>query len=73
MERGGQGQGNARLLEFYRERCTSIGRVVTVETDTETLTGLCSGIGGDGELIVETPEGATRRFHVADVTHARLA
>jgi BirA family biotin operon repressor/biotin-[acetyl-CoA-carboxylase] ligase len=65
-------EGSARLLEFYREKCASIGRSVTVETDMETLTGLCSGIGGDGELIVDTPEG-TRRFHVADVTHARLA
>ena len=59
------------LLKEYRERCASVGRVVRVETDSEILTGLCSGIGDDGELMVETPEG-TRRFHVADVTHARL-
>jgi BirA family biotin operon repressor/biotin-[acetyl-CoA-carboxylase] ligase len=70
MER--ESGGKIRLLEFYRGKCASIGRAVTVETDTETLTGLCSGIGGDGELIVDTSEG-TRRFHVADVTHARLA
>jgi biotin-(acetyl-CoA carboxylase) ligase len=43
-----------------------------VETGTETLTALCTGIGDSGELIVETPEGGERRFHVADVTHARL-
>jgi BirA family biotin operon repressor/biotin-[acetyl-CoA-carboxylase] ligase len=64
--------GIASMLEVYRGKCASIGRVVKVETDTETLTGTCSGIGDDGELIVDTPSG-TRRFHVADVTHARLA
>jgi BirA family biotin operon repressor/biotin-[acetyl-CoA-carboxylase] ligase len=65
MESGRTG----RMLSEYRERCASIGRVVRVETDSETLTGLCSGIGDGGELLVETPEG-TRGFHVADVTHA---
>jgi BirA family biotin operon repressor/biotin-[acetyl-CoA-carboxylase] ligase len=64
--------GSARLLELYREKCASVGRIVTVETGTETLTGLCSGIGGGGELIVDAPGGAKRRFHAADVTHARL-
>jgi BirA family biotin operon repressor/biotin-[acetyl-CoA-carboxylase] ligase len=64
-------EGVASMLEDYRGKCASIGRVVRVETDTETLTGTCSNIGNDGELVVETPLG-TRRFHVADVTHARL-
>ena len=64
-------EGVEHVLSAYRERCASVGRVVVVETDSETLTGLCAGIGNDGELLVETPEG-TRRFHVADVTHARL-
>jgi BirA family biotin operon repressor/biotin-[acetyl-CoA-carboxylase] ligase len=65
-------EGVASMLAVYREKCASVGRVVKVETDTETLTGICSNIGDGGELIVETPLG-TRRFHVADVTHARLA
>jgi BirA family biotin operon repressor/biotin-[acetyl-CoA-carboxylase] ligase len=69
LERG----GSVRLLKLYREKCASIGRTVTVETDAETLTGLCSGVGDDGELIVNMPGGAARRFHVADVTHARLS
>jgi len=68
MERGGVEQ----MLTAYRERCASVGRPVRVETDSETLTGFCSGIGSDGELMLETPEG-TRRFHVADITHAGLA
>jgi len=67
MERDGVEQ----MLLTYREKCASVGSVVRVETDSETLTGLCAGIGNDGELLVETPEGA-RRFHVADVTHAGL-
>jgi BirA family biotin operon repressor/biotin-[acetyl-CoA-carboxylase] ligase len=65
-------EGTARMLAVYREKCASVGRTVTVETDTETLTGLCSGIGEEGELILDTPEGP-RRFRVADVTHARLS
>ncbi|MDR1649967.1 MAG: biotin--[acetyl-CoA-carboxylase] ligase [Synergistaceae bacterium] len=68
LERG----ESARLLKLYREKCASVGRTVTVETDSETLTGLCSGIGDEGELVVETPGGTERRFHVADITHARL-
>ena len=68
---GMEREGMAPMLAAYREKCASIGRVVKVETDTETLTGTCSNIGDEGELVVETPSG-TRRFHVADVTHARL-
>jgi BirA family biotin operon repressor/biotin-[acetyl-CoA-carboxylase] ligase len=62
------------MLEAYRGRCASIGRVVKVETNSggvSTLTGLCIGIGDEGELVVETPEGL-KRFHAADVTHASL-
>ena len=64
-------EGVRPILSEYRERCASVGRAVRVETGSEILTGLCSGIGDDGELLVETPEG-TRRFHAADVIHAGL-
>lgn len=64
-------EGTAPMLSIYRRKCTSVGRIVKVETDTETLIGTCSNIGNDGELVLETSLG-TRRFHVADVTHARL-
>ena len=67
MERDGVEQ----MLLSYREKCASIGRIVRVETDSEILTGLCTGIGNEGELLIEAPDG-TRRFHVADVTHAGL-
>ena len=66
-----ENNGTERVISAYRERCASVGRVVRVETGAETLTGLCAGIGNDGELLVETPKG-TRIFHVADVTHAGL-
>jgi len=59
------------MLLAYRKKCASIGCVVRVETGSETLTGICSGIGNDGELLLETPEG-TRHFHVGDITHAGL-
>ena len=64
-------EGVRIMLEQYRERCASVGRVVRVETDAEIFTGLCAGIGNNGELLLETPEG-TKSFHVADVTHASL-
>jgi len=67
MERDGVEQ----ILLAYRKKCASVGRAVRVETDTETLSGLCVGIGNEGELLLETPEG-TRSFHVADVTHAAV-
>ena len=66
-----ESEGAARVIEAYRGKCASVGRTVRVETDKEILTGLCSGVGDDGELILETPEGV-RRFHVGDVTHAKL-
>ena len=64
-------EGVQFMLEEYRKRCASVGRIVKVETDSEVLTGLCIGIGNDGELLVEAPEG-TRHFNVADITHARF-
>jgi len=67
MERDGVGE----MLAAYRKKCASAGRFVKVETGSEILTGFCSGVGNDGELLLETPEG-TRHFHVADVTHAGL-
>jgi len=63
--------GVEKMLAVYRKKCASVGRIVKVESGSEILTGLCSGIGNDGELLLETPEG-TRHFHVADVTHAGL-
>jgi BirA family biotin operon repressor/biotin-[acetyl-CoA-carboxylase] ligase len=64
-------EGVTPMLEIYRERCASVGRVLEVVTEGETLRGLCLGVGGEGELILETP-GGPRRFYVADVVHARL-
>jgi BirA family biotin operon repressor/biotin-[acetyl-CoA-carboxylase] ligase len=62
-------EGSDSLLEKYREKCASIGRVVAVEADGETFTGLCVGVGSEGELLLETAA-ETRRFHAADITHA---
>jgi BirA family biotin operon repressor/biotin-[acetyl-CoA-carboxylase] ligase len=64
-------EGVAPMLAVYRERCASVGRILEVETGEEILRGLCLGVGDEGELILETP-GGPRRFHVADVVHARL-
>ena len=63
--------GVENLLATYRKCCASVGRTVRVETEAETLTGLCTGIGDEGQLIIETAAGP-RQFHVADITHARL-
>lgn len=59
------------LLEEYREKCVSIGRIVSVETEGEKLTGLCVGVGSGGELLLETDAGV-RGFYVGDVVHATV-
>jgi BirA family biotin operon repressor/biotin-[acetyl-CoA-carboxylase] ligase len=72
LEHEGTHDGTSPMLKIYRERCASVGRILEVETGEETLRGLCLGIGDQGELILETSGGSLRRFHVADVVHARL-
>jgi len=59
------------MLEEYRKKCASIGRFVRVEADSQVITGLCCGIGNEGQLLVET-DGEIKFFHVADITHAGL-
>jgi BirA family biotin operon repressor/biotin-[acetyl-CoA-carboxylase] ligase len=68
---GMERHGTSGIIETYRRKCASIGRIVTATTGDESVTGLCTGIGSDGELILDTPLGE-RAFNVADVVHARL-
>ncbi|MDR2529818.1 MAG: biotin--[acetyl-CoA-carboxylase] ligase [Synergistaceae bacterium] len=63
-------EGAGPLLGEYREKCVTVGKTVTVEAGSETFSGLCVGIGGDGELLLETDAGQ-RCFHAADVLHTK--
>ncbi len=64
----GRDGGNS-LLSDYRELCSTIGKKVSVFTDEGVYAGIASGIGIDGELIVEGGDGA-KAFCAADVVHA---
>ncbi|NLL37403.1 MAG: biotin--[acetyl-CoA-carboxylase] ligase [Fretibacterium sp.] len=61
----------ALLLEDYRKKCASIGRIVRVTSGGEEVAGLCLGVGEEGELLVRTEDGP-RSFRVGDVIHAAL-
>ncbi len=61
--------GGLSLLSAYREKCSTIGRKVSVLTEEEVFNGTAVGIGEDGELIVQGAE-ETRSFCAADVVHA---
>jgi len=66
------------LAAVYRERCSTIGRLVQVSLpDGTTLDGLADGVDDEGRLLVrEQPEGPGRRVHAlsaGDVVHIRPA
>ncbi|TDY61781.1 BirA family biotin operon repressor/biotin-[acetyl-CoA-carboxylase] ligase [Aminivibrio pyruvatiphilus] len=66
---GLSGDGGESLLSRYREECSTIGKNVTVLTEEESFAGRASGIGENGELLVENGKGS-RSFCAADVVHA---
>jgi len=66
------------LAAVYRERCSTIGRLIQAQLpDGTTLSGLADGVDDEGRLLVrEQPEGPESRIHAlsaADVVHIRPA
>lgn len=64
------------LAAVYRERCSTIGRLVRVDLpDGTTIDGLADGVDDEGRLLVrEQPESPDGRVHVlsaGDVVHIR--
>lgn len=59
-----------RLLDAYRDRCTSIGAPLTVtRPGQDGVTGVGAGIGSRGELLVDTDHGVVPVV-AGDVVHA---
>jgi BirA family biotin operon repressor/biotin-[acetyl-CoA-carboxylase] ligase len=64
-------KGRASLLDAYRIRLSTIGRVVRVSLHDESFVGTAQGVGDDGHLIVATNDGQ-REVAAGDVVHVRL-
>jgi BirA family biotin operon repressor/biotin-[acetyl-CoA-carboxylase] ligase len=60
----------SRLLQRYRERCSTIGRTVQVDVGSEVIEGAAVDVDQVGRLLVDTPSGS-RCFAVGDVRHVR--
>lgn len=63
--------GQASLLARQRERSATIGRRVSIETGSETVTGTAVDLDVDGAIIVRDDVSVLRRFEVGDVVHLR--
>jgi BirA family biotin operon repressor/biotin-[acetyl-CoA-carboxylase] ligase len=65
--------GGAALLDRYRERCVTLGRVVRVELPTAVLVGTAVDLDRSGGLVVEDDQGVRRSVTTGDVVHLRPA
>lgn len=66
------------LAAVYRERCSTIGRLIRAQLpDGTTLEGLADGVDDEGRLLVrpqpENPDPRVRALSAADVVHIRPA
>jgi BirA family biotin operon repressor/biotin-[acetyl-CoA-carboxylase] ligase len=66
------------LAAVYRERCSTIGRLVKAQLpDGTTRSGLADGVDDEGRLLVrehpEAPDGPVHALSAADVVHIRPA
>ncbi len=68
---GLQRKGPEAVLERWRERCVTLGRRVRVDLGVDDVEGTAAGIDDDGNLLVDTLEGARRSLAVGDVVHLR--
>jgi BirA family biotin operon repressor/biotin-[acetyl-CoA-carboxylase] ligase len=61
-----------RVLAAWRERASTLGRRVRVETPSGPVTGTAVDVESPGALVIDTDEG-TRRVHAGDCEHLRDA
>ncbi|WP_049912273.1 biotin--[acetyl-CoA-carboxylase] ligase [Halorubrum kocurii] len=61
-----------RILPAWRERASTLGRRVRVDTPNGPVTGTAVDVEPPGALVIETDEG-TRRVHAGDCEHLRDA
>jgi BirA family biotin operon repressor/biotin-[acetyl-CoA-carboxylase] ligase len=68
----GSSGGLDRVLSAWRERSSTVGRRVRVDTANGSVEGTAVDVAGPGALVVETEEGR-RRVHAGDCEHLRDA
>ncbi|WP_418285336.1 biotin--[acetyl-CoA-carboxylase] ligase [Halorubrum sp. DTA46] len=64
--------GLDRVLPAWRERASTLGRRVRVETATDSIVGTAVDVVSPGALVIDTGEGE-RRVHAGDCEHLRDA
>lgn len=63
-------QGRGAILDAYRLRLTTIGRMVTAQLAHETVRGSADGVTATGHLLIAV-NGAVREVAAGDVVHLR--
>lgn len=61
-----------RILPTWRDRASTLGKRVRVETSTGSVSGTAVDVESPGALVIDTGEG-TRRVHAGDCEHLRDA
>ena len=61
-----------RILPAWRDRASTLGKRVRVETSTGAVTGTAVDVESPGALVIDTGDG-TRRVHAGDCEHLRDA
>lgn len=67
----GGASSRARLLDRWRGMSSTLGREVRVEAGGESISGIARDIDDEGCLVLETPDGKTRRISSGDVAMLR--
>ena len=63
----------AGMHSEYVGYCATVGDEVRVELPGRTLTGMATGVGPDGSLLLRTADGADHTVSAGDVVHLRAA
>ena len=56
------------ISEYYRSRCGTIGKEITVTMGNKALCGICTEIDNDGALILKTSDGVLHRIISGEAT-----
>lgn len=59
------------LAQEYRDRCSTIGRQVSLELPGVTVLGVAEDVDSSGRLVIVTDDGERRAVAAGDVTHLR--